>query len=376
MGINFIIAYTLLFLLFAWVSKWIPRNYNKLCQCLFVFAMLFVFFCLRDLPVLNDTSHYYEDFMKRISYSQYFVEPLTHIDQWERFEPGYLIYMKVVARYIWNDPYAIILVTGTIISAANVALVARFTDKICIVFFCLFACLTLFDQYSALRQGIAAVIFYGAFFKLVKRQYLRYILFVILAMTFHYSAVILFVPLILVNIKYTKFNILVLVIVSVLIMNNISELMQTYGTDVYVDIQEERTRFPLAGFIKFLITCIVMYYSYTLKKTYNLQIQNEKAFWGMSMFMAAIQMVSLEMLVLSRYSIFFMPFLFIMYFSYYGLVSDSQIAKKQLKLLGAFLFFFMLVVVLYRTNWHHIIPYSFYDFGAISHETRLGEGYD
>lgn len=376
MGIYFIITYTSLFLLFAWISKWIPQNINKYCQCLFVFIMLFVFFCLRDLPVLNDTSHYYEDFMKRISYSQYFVEPLTHIDQWERFEPGYLIYMKAVARYIWNDPYAIILVTGTIISAANVALVARFTDKVCLVFFCLFTCLTLFDQYSALRQGIAAILFYYAFFKLVKRQYLLYVLFVIFAMTFHYSAVILFVPLILTKIKYTNLNILILLVVSVLIMNNISELMQTYGTDIYVDIQEERTRFPLAGFIKFVITCIVMYFSYSLRKNYNLQIQNEKAFWGMSMFMAAIQMISLEMLVLSRYSIFFTPFLFIMYFSYYGLVPESPLAKRQLRMLCTFLFVFMLVIVIYRTNWHHLIPYSFYDFDAISHETRFGEGYD
>ena len=60
MGIGFILLILCSFLLIEWVGRRLPMQSRLLFQTITCFAILVIFFCLRDLPVLNDTGHYYE----------------------------------------------------------------------------------------------------------------------------------------------------------------------------------------------------------------------------------------------------------------------------------------------------------------------------
>ena len=115
--------YFISFLAVDYISKHIngysQKRYFQLIAC---FILLFVFFGFRGLPVLNDTAHYYAHLYNHLRYQSYFDESIFTTDPHERFEYGYLVWIHFITRYIWCDPYSIILISAFIVTIANLLL--------------------------------------------------------------------------------------------------------------------------------------------------------------------------------------------------------------------------------------------------------------
>ena len=149
--------YFISFLAVDYISKHIngysQKRHFQLIAC---FILLFVFFGFRGLPVLNDTAHYYAHLYNHLRYQSFYNESIFSTDSNERFEYGYLVWTHFIAKYVWCDPYSIILISALIVTIANLLLVKQYTNRIAITVFLQLN--TLITEYGLLRQSYAICI--------------------------------------------------------------------------------------------------------------------------------------------------------------------------------------------------------------------------
>ena len=102
------------FLVVAFASMYLPRKDGMYFQALSCCLILGVFFCCRDLPVLNDTAHYYEHLYHLISKASFDGRSIFEVNPRERFEYGFCVWENFIAKYIWKDAYSIVFITALI----------------------------------------------------------------------------------------------------------------------------------------------------------------------------------------------------------------------------------------------------------------------
>lgn len=370
----FIIFYTFLFfILHFYLGRGESFRRSKLvAQYILCFALLFGFFGFRDLPILNDTAHYYEHFMEVI-YDDYFERlPFYYLERFDRFEPGYQIYERIVGR-IWYDPYAIILITSLIISIAFVWLAGQYTDKIALWLFIMMLS-GIGTMYSAQRQAIAAIIFFVSFRYLYPKHVLWYYCSIPLAMTFHNSAIILFLIPTICKLELNKRNISLLVVATVLtafgILNII--LFLDYGESFYYKQALQRETTPLAAMLNCALSLLLLLVIYRLHRKNPIIDDEERPLWWLSLLCVCILFISVPFLILSRYALFFQPFMHILFIRKIYQCKNILNRRGILFAIIAILFLRFIVVLVYKPEWSHFYPYAFYDFNELYHETRLG----
>lgn len=370
----FIIFYTFLFfILHFYLGRGESFRRGKLiAQYILCFALLFGFFGFRDLPILNDTAHYYEHF-RDIIYDDYFERlPIYYLEKFDRFEPGYQIYERIVGR-IWYDPYAIILITSLIISIACVWLAGQYTEKIALWIFIMMLS-GLGSIYSAQRQAIAAIIFFVSFRYFYPKHIFWYLCSILLAMLFHSSAIVLFFVPLICKFELNKRNISVFVVstffIAFAILNII--LLLDYGESFYYKQTLQRETTPLAAMLNFTLTFILMIVIYGIHKKNSVIDEYERSLWWMSLLCVSILFISIPFLIFSRYAMFFQPFMYILLVR--KIYQCNNILNRRGILLSIIVALFLrfYIVLEYKPEWAHYYPYAFYDFNELYHETRLG----
>ena len=132
-----------------------------------------------------------------------YLDSVFEIDRFDRFEYGYQIFENILAS-IFKNPYSIIITSALIITLMNIYFIKKYTSQIAITVFVFLTQMILLFQYSAIRQALAICCFYVAFKYLLEGRLLRYFLLILLATSFHTSAIVLcFVPLL----KKVPFNV-------------------------------------------------------------------------------------------------------------------------------------------------------------------------
>ncbi|MCM8872181.1 MAG: EpsG family protein [Paludibacteraceae bacterium] len=368
--------YFISFLAVDYISKHIngysQKRYFQLIAC---FILLFVFFGFRGLPVLNDTAHYYAHLYNHLRYQSYFDESIFTTDPHERFEYGYLVWIHFIARYIWCDPYSTILISAFIITVANLMLVKKHTDRIALTIFLMLS--TLITEYGLLRQPYAICISYLAFNFLMKRKFVIYYILIAIAYMFHHSVIIMAIFPVFSFVELNKSNItkafIATIIISVCIFPIIS--MLGMGNSFYYKGNEDRTATPIAAMIIAVLCILLVYTAYYLHKEFKSKLPHPMITWAVVCGLC-LSIINISFLSFSRLALYFMPYITIFFINIYENCIAENPGNKKIKtiLFIIILAFFgkMMLTIALKNGWHHLTPYSMYDFYEGFHDYSFG----
>lgn len=326
-----ILLYVLSFLFVGYISKhFYGERTQRMIQIIMCFLLLFVFFGFRDLPVLNDTSHYYAHFYRLTHYTEFQEQSIFHYDPHDRFEYGYMVFQRFVGKYISSNPYSIIMISSLVVTVGNLLLIRKYSTNIAVASFLFIP--TLLMQYAAIRQSFAIVLFYIAFYCLTKKKYVTYCVLVVVAYFFHHSAIFLmFFPLI-ASLGITKKNVIIVSFCTIFIAVNVYAVMpfMGYGDSVYIATSMKREELPLAAVVLLLFALIILWAFLRMRKRHEMPLPNKLIVWA-SIVYACTRAISVPFLAIGRFSSYFEPFilLLLMYIIEYKPVTTPPVVVAQ-----------------------------------------------
>lgn len=367
----------------------LPYKRSRRIQIFWGFTLLFVFFGFRDLPILNDTAHYYGHYYEMLSY----LHPgdIFKNDPYERFEYGYQVLERLLATYVSRNPYTIIMFSSFVFTLCNVMLFKKYTQRVILTLFLFFITLA---QYSAIRESFAIMVFYLAFESLLKKKYLNYYILVGVAYLFHRSALVLLVFPLLCGLRVTRMNVFMVIMGSIALGTMIFPLLQMVGMsdNIYFETASNRSTLPIGQFINTIFYGLMAFSSYKIwKRTPNVVIPKE--FVWASVLVIGLSIVAIPFGIISRYTSYFIPYLYIMFVFYiehsmgyvmemgnggYSASKDvsyyyiSQYAMRWLVMFIILNILRFVIINTFKNEWSHLIPYSFFDFAPGLHEYILG----
>ena len=299
-----IILFCLSFLLVEYISwHFKGEKVQKNTQIVMCFLLLFIFFGFRDLPILNDTAHYYRHVRHLFSNTPFDNTPWYTFDSSSNFEEGFQIFLRIIGLVISKEPYSLIIITSFITTASLLWFLNKSTSHVAFAVFVLMTSTLLLGCYSAIRQSLAVSVSY----------------------IFYWC----------------------------------------YGDSKYLVTGMEREAVPLAQLLDtlFILACLLFYYIYGNK--YKEEIEKDKLYVSF-----ALSALIVNIWALPCFSPFPLRYVLFIYRLY------QEEAAKRLKILKyavvAILVLRILIVLIYRDEWFHLVPYSFFDFSLEHQKTLFG----
>ena len=325
------------------------------------FIALFIFWGFRDLPILNDTNHYYQAQLYLLNDPQFEKCKLFFLDPDSIWQPGFQIIQWLIGK-IWNNPYAIILFSALSVIFSTLWFTKKYTNQVALVVFFMLTFGVLNGQISAIRQGWAMCIFYVACNYMEKNKKVIVILLILLAMQFHSSAYVLFLLYGISFLPVSKRNILIVMFGGIIFLYLLSPIMQMldYGDSKYIVSAAERESAAVGAILIVLLQILLLGVLYKQNKKYNIPVPNSIIVWGIVLSLI-FNLAAIPIQVFGRFSVYFGIFQ-ILY-----LAHCLKYMPRSTK--HAILSFFVIislartgVILEYRNEWSHLVPYSFIDF--------------
>lgn len=359
----------ILYILSFWIVHVLVANsqltpgLKKGLEAGYSFIALFIFFCFRDISVLNDTPAYFEWFDNLSHSSHHISKGVWNINPLDRFEPGFQIYANFIMHFITKNSYGIIFISGLVVTIANILFISKFTIRICLVIFLMLCAGVLEVEYSAIRQSIAISILYYAYFQLLKNKSLIFILCGIIATTLHSSAIIFFLLLILQKVNLNRKYILFAFCGGIIIAFFIDKVFEILGlTDLaYYEQGMSRESVAWAAILNTIISMTILWFCYYINRKYSIKL-NCPILWWITILNVIFNMTSITFTIMNRFSLYFYPFIFILCIQLIDRIPHNKDRIKYVNLLVIAFLLRLIVVLEYRNEWNVLYPYSFYDF--------------
>ncbi len=354
--------YYLLFFIIFWSTRNNPYSKKAIRPHLFLaFILLFIFLGFRDLAVLNDTPHYYAPVRDKMSMGNSL--GWFDISLISRIEPGYQIFENIIAK-VFSNPYWIIIITSFLITLANIKFFKINRDGL---FLCLFLMLNfqLENQYSAIRQGLATIIFYYGFTQYLKGNWKVFVGAVLLATTFHITAIMMLLLLPLSKLTFNKKTIILFILAFFIIAKYLIEpIVGIFSTDnQYLSVNEERESLPIASLVFSLLNLWLFYLSRKISAKYHIEVDNKQ--WMSSAMCLLISFMDFVFPIIGRVSMYLFPILVLTFVQVIMAVPERRYRDKTI--LSVFFVFFLWFITynLVRPDWYNLYPYSFMNIDNI-----------
>lgn len=318
---------------------------------LILMALVMIFFIgFRNQHVGSiDTSIYYNNWK---IFSTYDLEQLKSALQEGEFEPGYMISVWVFS-HVFKHPQMLFVLSATLFAIS----ICRFVEKNCenvVLAMLVFNCLGLFNFFvQGLRQSIAMCICLFAIEKIKKKEYLKFALLVLLAMTFHGTAIVFVIVPILRHLKFTLFSTLFFsgaAITVMLLLPWVFKVISIIIEDNY-EVGEGANR---GGVVAILIYAVIIVFGMVTR-------DNKNEFDAMYIYMALVGVAALIM----RNNISTIAERINYYFAFSQMVLVAN-GSQRLKEKGTTAIVNILVaalclgVAVYKASYSVIIPYTFF----------------
>ena len=276
-----IILFCLSFLLVEYISwHFKGEKVQKNTQIVMCFLLLFIFFGFRDLPILNDTAHYYRHVRHLFSNTPFDNTPWYTFDSSSNFEEGFQIFLRIIGLVISKEPYSLIIITSFITTASLLWFLNKSTSHVAFAVFVLMTSTLLLGYYSAIRQSLAVSVSYIFYWCYKNKYYKSAIMCGVVAYFFHHSSVMLILPVVLYHIPFTRRNILLIMATAIVVSLGIYKILSLLGYDdsKYLVTGMEREAVPLAQLLDtlFILACLLFYYIYGNK--YKEEIEKDKLY--------------------------------------------------------------------------------------------------
>ena len=345
-----------IFIYIAFVVIYLITNSNannkRLTQTILCFLLLWLIQGLRHSSVGIDSATSYIPYFERISVS--WDSLFDFNDSFANFEIGYIVFNKLFKFFISTDPQLFILACSFISIAPIAWVIYKYSPNI-IFSFWVFSSFQIYHfGFSGIRQAIAIGICTLAYNFIVQKKIPVFIALVLLAATFHTSA-ILFLPAYWI---YHKLNmspkmLFVYIIAIVLLMFTVKSVASTlvslvFGGEQYLSALEESAVPSYNLLIFFIIIFISTYISQ------NEELAKLRSFVLMTVAFQTLGIITTHATRIGYY-----------YFVFFSLAIPYAIETSNLKSKGLIrgLLSMILAIFFFYVNgggYLEVIPYKFF----------------
>lgn len=358
--------------------QFVKRGAARLFQLVACFLLLFGFFGFRNITVLNDTPHYYGAYYQLTHLKNYVESSIFTYRILLSFEYGYQVLQHTLIKYVSKEPFTIIIFSSLMITWGNVKFISRQTRHIALALLMILLSGVLFDQYCLIRQSFALMFFYAAYPYLKLDRWKPYVALIICAAFFHLSALVLLILPIVQHIPISKRNVAIVLGIAVLISITVYELFNLLGLGdtKYFLMNIKRNTFPIGAvldgtlMLTLLMTCLWLY------RKMGMTSYDKTTFW-IGICGLCVCIITPSFLSFFRLNIFVWPIIYITFFRFvdaddqmtdYGAQNQCQALRRQMMMMVmGLLAMRMAMILMFRNEWYHLVPYSFYDFSDRFH---------
>lgn len=201
------------------------KSQNRKKYLILVWGVIILISSLRSFKVGRDLeSHYYDSYLK---ISQI---PMSKAINIIGYENGYIIFNKIISN-LFSNPQWFIAINSIIVFGITAVFIYRNSENIVMSTFLFITYNTWFMDLTMLRQSLAIAICLVAvqIFNGKKNEIIRYILFILLiclARTFHSSAIIMLIYIILEKIPLKKISFILVVLTTIISSALSSQIFQ------------------------------------------------------------------------------------------------------------------------------------------------------
>ena len=339
----------------------------ELISFVMAFGALCIMSLFRGIHVGSDTISYVQFYNYVENFTSY-----TKVFIATRMEPGFVLYVRVLVR-LFHNPQSVIICSSAITMFFVMRFICKYSKVTWLSIF-IFYCLFFNTSMNVMRQFLALSFVLWAFDYILKKKFIIFSALVLLATTFHFSAFIFFIAYPLSKLKVTKKIIVLSVIFApfVLIMSYVimSPFLEFMAEGDFLSYYDKDNKYYAEGVKIATILLLIMYTFFVCYGLAGWKIMEKRRVpmnqidSTMLFFLIVgvfITLFSLPLNILNRFAL---------YFNIFGIAflpnTIHQFAKRQPVaghiVVGVLLLsLYYLVINVYRPEWTHIYPYSFYE---------------
>lgn len=350
--------YYLLIVIVAIQGLFCLKKNNKTFLFISFFELFFIS-GFRNWNIGNDTLPYVNTFVATFSsfdLSNFYMEK------------GYLLFNKVLSLFTEN-PQSILVVTSFCILSAIFCFIYKYS-KFVFLSTLIFVILEFSGTLNIVRQEMSLIIILLGFVFVIERKFLYFLIFCILAATFHKVAILALVLYFIYPFNVKMKNIFIILISAMFIFIFIAPIIEEVisVTGRYQSYLENRLmgeELKVASIVRTLMNfliflfCFVSYFFVHKQKESNKNFILRPQFLVLSSLIAlCIQFVSIRGTILER---------IVIYFSFFNIISIPAFINCYSKNIKFILILFIIglfilyksIVFIYRPEWNHVLPFEF-----------------
>ncbi len=285
-----------------------------------------------------------------------------------RYEIGY-IYLNYLVSLFSSNPQSILIVTSCIILFSFGRFIWKYSKLPWLSLFIFFTYGFFTFSITAVRQSLAIAILLFSYDYILQGKKLKFILAVLIATTFHTTAIFFVFGYLCRMIKPKMRTILLFIGIGIVCVSFFSTLLgfafrlfamyQHYNKGIYFG----DTR--LASVLYVIISSLIIFFSYNILtqkkvvcKLTGWQLKNNNNLLSLVLFAVMIYIISLKLNILDRIAIYYNVFSIILLpNAVYWLRKQNKILITLLIIVSFFTYY--AVIITFRPEWGSIYPYSF-----------------
>lgn len=315
--------YYFLFLVFFYIITFIFIKFSSFTDVktnkrylIFIFVSLFLFLALKS----NDTG------VDATSYQKIFKDinetPFFSVYAYDRYEIGFKYFCKIISL-IWNNYTFFSIIVSFIELAGFYYLIKKYSKNYVFSLFIFITYDTYIFTFGILRQAIALSILLISIKFIKENKFLKFLSLVLLASTFHKTALLFIVCYFIKNVKLNKKIMIGFSVITLFTMLFGDLIIKFILAFVY---KPANTTFYSGGGYKLLIliytTCLISYY---LRDKIKLKDENNLFLINILMYATIIQSLAPTFQNVGRLTIYFFPILNILITGILEYVKDKRI---------------------------------------------------
>ena len=212
---------------------------------------------------------------------------------------------------------------------------------------------------------------------LMERKFAKYYILIAIAYLFHHSVIIMALFPIFSFVELNKDNVIrtfiATIIISVCIFPIIS--MLGFGQSAYYEGNQNREAAPIAAMINAAIYTIVAYAGYYLHKKFDSDLPQPLIIWAVICGLC-LCIINISFLSFNRLALYFIPYITIFFVSIYESCKEKYPDNRRIKTIMFVIILMilgkMILTVALKNIWHHLTPYSMYEFYDGFHDYNFG----
>jgi len=339
-----------------------------------VFILLFFISAFRSINIGNDTATYVKMF-------DIFGSANNIFDLDTRIEIGYIIFNKIL-YHMTSNPLILFIVTSAFILGSYLKFIYKNSNMIWLSVLLLINLRLFYFTLSGIRQSIAIAIVLLGYEYIKSRKLIKFIIVILIASLFHYSAIVFLIVYPISKIKFSYLVVILQAIIGValyfafdILINFAFRLFpqyQAYTASGYFD-----GNVRIASILNFFVILSILLLGLFTKlgkhklpanetnRVYNANLDlyylNEDNLLLHIISLGVISyFIAINASLLDRVAMYFFIFTIILVPKAISNIRNRKMLTLVTYLIVVLTFVYNITILLYRPEWQHVYPYEFF----------------